>query len=437
VYRSDPTRNDTPISYRRVAALRASAAWERWSPRTHLAVTPFVRVNSMDMLPNWTLAFDPLVQDTRNASFGLLATYRRDFAPLAARLVTGVDVDVSPGERFERRIVPVRVGAVYADYTSADTLYDYAVTFRGVSPYAELEGTLLPGVRASLGARLDFLGYRYDNRLSAVDTGAYRRPGDGTVSYERLSPKLGVTWAIGGPWSAFAAWRHAFRAPSEAQLFRQGRAVNTRGLEPVKARSGEIGVRGAFASRVSVELSLYDLRVSDDIVGFTHPDGTRETVNAGRTRHRGLEAAAGVALPAALRLDVAASWARHEYVEWRPSATVDLGGREMESAPRVLAHAELSWTPRSLRGGSVGLTWNRVGQYWMDQANTQRYRGHDLWGARLTAGLGRGFELRAAVSNLGDARYAETASYTVARGRELAPGMPRSFSLGVAYGWAR
>ena len=73
----------------------------------------------------------------------------------------------------------------------------------------------------------------------------------------------------------------------------------------------------------------------------------------------------------------------------------------------------------------------------MDQANTERYAGHDLWAARLTAGLTGGLQLRAAVSNLGDTRYAETASYTVAQGRQLAPGMPRTLSLGVAYGWAR
>ncbi|HXV91591.1 MAG TPA: TonB-dependent receptor [Gemmatimonadales bacterium] len=437
VYESDPTQNFTPISYRRVGALRVSAAYERWSPRAHLAVTPFVRVNSMDMLPNWTLAFDPLVQDTRNSSFGLLATYRRDFTPLAARIVTGVDVDVSPGERFEQRIVPSREGPVYADYTPADTLYDYDVTFRGISPYAHLEGTLLPGLRASAGVRVDVVGYRYDNRLSVVDTGSHRRPGDATVDFEHVSPKLGLTWAIGGPWSAFASWRDAFRAPSEGQLFRQGRAVNTLALQPVTAQSGEVGVRGAVASRVSFEVSVYDMRVDDDILSYTHPDGTRETVNAGRTRHRGLEAGVGVALPAALRLDFAGSWAKHEYVAWQPTATVDLSGKEMESAPRALLRAQLSWTPPLLRGGLFSVEWSRVGEYWMDQANTERYAGHDLWAARLTAGLTGGLQLRAAVSNLGDVRYAETASYAVAQGRQLAPGMPRTLSLGVAYGWAR
>jgi iron complex outermembrane receptor protein len=35
------------------------------------------------------------------------------------------------------------------------------------------------------------------------------------------------------------------------------------------------------------------------------------------------------------------------------------------------------------------------------------------------------------MNNVLDERYAEAAQYTVARGEELAPGMPRSLYLGV------
>ena len=40
----------------------------------------------MDMLPNWSLTYDPAVRRRENASFGLLARVRRDFEPLRARV---------------------------------------------------------------------------------------------------------------------------------------------------------------------------------------------------------------------------------------------------------------------------------------------------------------------------------------------------------------
>ena len=55
----------------------------------------------MEMIPNWTLTFDPQRSKTENKSFGMIARYRFDFGALDARLIVGADVDVSPGGRFE------------------------------------------------------------------------------------------------------------------------------------------------------------------------------------------------------------------------------------------------------------------------------------------------------------------------------------------------
>ncbi|HYH82874.1 MAG TPA: TonB-dependent receptor plug domain-containing protein, partial [Longimicrobium sp.] len=54
-YGANPTLNYTPISFRRVSALRASAAYERRGTNSLASVIPFVRWNSMELLPNWSL----------------------------------------------------------------------------------------------------------------------------------------------------------------------------------------------------------------------------------------------------------------------------------------------------------------------------------------------------------------------------------------------
>lgn len=55
-YENNPTTNYTPISYRKVGALRLSSAYERESGDTLLSFTPYFRDNSMELLANWSLS---------------------------------------------------------------------------------------------------------------------------------------------------------------------------------------------------------------------------------------------------------------------------------------------------------------------------------------------------------------------------------------------
>ena len=432
-YENNPTVNYTPISYRKVGALRLSAAYERVGERTLVGITPYVRWNTMEMIPNWTLTYDPFVQETENTSFGLLARVRHDFEPMRARVVAGVDVDISPGRQFERAIAPVRNGPVFESYTPGDVIYDYDVTFRGISPYLHVEAAPTDRLHLTAGLRYDDLGYDYRNKLDVVTTGQHRRPPDAEVSYRRVSPKIGATYTVSDAVNVFAAWQHGFRAPSQGQVFRQGQAENTLGLEPVKVENIEAGLRGRIAGLFDYELAAYRMIKTDDILTLTNPDGSRETVNAGETLHTGIEAGVGAELHPALRVDVAYSVMRHTYEVWQPREGLDYSGNEMESAPREIGSARLAWSPAALRGGKAMLEWVRIGRYWMDADNTHRYPGHDLVHLRAEMPVARHFRLFGRVTNLFDTRYAELASYTAARGEEFAPGLGRTFYAGIEY----
>jgi outer membrane receptor protein involved in Fe transport len=434
-FNGHPTANYTPISFRDVQAFRASAAYERIRGATHLSVTPFVRWNTMELLPNWALSYDPTVYTTGHRSLGLLARYRVDVEPLRTRVIGGVDVDVSPGSRQEDSVMTSAQGGYYRDYTRGTRLYDYDVTFRGVSPYVHVEAAPVDRLHLTAGLRADFVGFRYDDRLGELQTGRHRRPADAEVNYRHLSPKLGATYEFGRALNVFASYAHGFRAPSEGQLFRQGQAQNTLGLDPVRANSYEAGMRGELLGRLSYEASAYRMRVTDDILTFTDPsDGSRETSNAGSTLHRGLEVGFGAVLPAGLRADVSWSRQRHTYEEWSPRPGVDYAGNEMESAPRTLTSVRLGWKPSF--GGAFAAEAQRVGAYWMDAANTRRYDGYALVNLRADVPLGRGLSMVGRMNNALDRRYAETAAFSSPqRGVELAPGMPRTLYLGVQYRW--
>ena len=433
-FQSTPTRTYSPIAFRRVAAARLSTELQVRGEASSFGATLYSRYNELDLLPSWQLSFDPQVWESRHRSVGLLTRYRLALTPLRTNLSAGVDLEYTPGSRRETAIEAQRAGQVFTAYTTGAVQYDYDLTFWQTSPYAQADIALPGRVLLSLGARYDHIGYDYDNLLSVVDTGSHRRPTSTGVSFDRISPKLGATWEVAPNASVFASYREAFRAPSESQLFRQGSAVSTVDLKPVRAQSWEAGFRTALAGVVTLEATSYTMRLRDDILTFFDPaNGLRLSQNAGATNHRGVELGAGVGLGRGLRLDAAVSYARHTYVEWSPRAGVDYSGNEMELAPRFLGNGRLSYRPPFLDSGVVAVEWVRLGSYWMDPENTHEYDGHDLFNLFATVPVLEHLELSGRVTNLGDRRFAETSSFNQQQGERFRPGAPRQFFLGVQY----
>lgn len=428
-YLETPTVNLTPVSFREVGAARLSLEYERVGESSLLTITPFGRYNSMEILPNWSLTYDPTVYETTNYSLGFLGKYRRDFVPMNGRVIVGLDVDRSPGDRFEQRIAPVRTGPIFTDYTIASTIYDYDVTFLGISPYVHAEATPVENLRLTGGLRFDRLGYEYDTNLEPLATGPHRRPASTSVSYTEFSPHLGAAYDLGVT-SVFASYGQGFRAPSEGQLFRQGVAVNTVDLKPVEATNYEAGLRGAFGSTLTYELAAYHMEKSNDILAFQREDDVRETQNAGATLHRGFEVGLGLDLPAHLTLQTAVSYAKHTYEEWQPNATTDYSGKEMEVAPRTMGNTTLTWHSGTPTAPRFALEWVHLGPYFLTPENVQEYEGHDLLNLTATVPVTRNVRLFGKVNNLADVRYAEAAAFSTFRGKELAPGMPRTLYIG-------
>ena len=443
-YRHKPTRNYFPISYREVSALRVSTSYEAEGDNHLFSFTPYVRGNAMEYMPNWSFTYDPSIKRTENDSYGALVKFRWDPPGTRTRLIVGADLDMSPGAREEHSINAVKQGDVYTDYSLGPRIYDYDVTFQGVSPYLHVESSLTSDVRLIAGLRYDDMRYDYDNRMadgplkvlpkpsSMGFPPTYNHPADSKVKFHHLSPKLGVTWRLNETHSVYAAYNHAFRAPSEGELFRPGSSAESLSLRPVKARSYEVGMRAMPTEGVYYELAAYRMVKDDDLVSYTDPVTTdRYTANAGETLHQGLEALLDIRLAEDWRLNLAYSYARHRYEDWVEKGS-DFSGNEIASAPRHILNTRLTWRPGLLRGGRVELEWEKISAYWMDQANTARYDGHDLFNLRANYPVAREWDIYARVMNLTQRRYATAAALSGGE-EQFAPGMPRTVYLGVNY----
>jgi iron complex outermembrane receptor protein len=73
-----------------------------------------------------------------------------------------------------------------------------------------------------------------------------------------------------------------------------------------------------------------------------------------------------------------------------------------------------------------------LGSYWLDDANSQKYNGHDLLNLRGNVPLAKQWSAFASLYNVTDRRYAESASLN--SGNDVyAAGLPRTFYLGIEY----
>lgn len=437
-YLYNPELNYTPISYRKVQAVRLSTAYEKENNNSLLSITPYFRKNSMDMLPNWSLSYDPVIYESSNDSFGILIKHRQNLNESNAKLIMGVDTDYSPGQYQQNAITTTKVGNIYTDYTIGALQYDFDATYSAVSPYLHYEKSISDSVRMSAGARYDVIQFKYDNKLSTLTTGTHRRPDDTTVSYQHFSPKLGMTFGINKNNNGFVNYRHAFRAPSSTQLFKQGQAENTVDLDPVKVDSIEIGMRGHTDNKKTrYNASLYSMTKKDDILTFRNLDGSRETLNAGETSHQGIELGFNSKLNSDYTINVAASYAIHSYEDWKPNSTTDYSGNEMESAPRTMTNTRLNYRPLSSPEYKIAVEWVHLGNYWMDQANTEKYDGHDLLNLRARYEINKKSTAYLRIMNLTDEKYATAATYKPAafgnpEKFEYAPGMPLTLYLGYS-----
>ena len=461
-YLNDPTRNYLPIAYRKVRALRLSGAYERENGAHLLSLTPYVRDDRMELLASFALNSDPTVSVDANRSFGVVAKWRVEgLGKYRARMILGADLDVSPGSREEDAVLANVTGSApsrqFNAYTLAGRIYDYDVTFVGLSPYVHSEVSPTERWRITAGLRFDSLSYKFENHLDsdvvliAAASGAtnfptgnrfYSQADSTTRRFSQLSPKFGTTFALNPHTSLFLSYNRGFRAPSQSQLFRPSSSANeaqalssmrsSLDLKAIKASQIEVGIRGRL-SNLSYDASIYDLKKQDDIVSQRDPDTTlSRTVNAGETRHRGVELGLGLSVADGLRIDVAATYVRHSYDDWVTSIA-SFSGNDIEQAPKYMGNARLTWQPRE-NGSRLQLEWTSMGPYWLDAGNTREYGGHNLLNLRSNWSLSPHWSIFGTVNNLLDRRYADSAQVS-SNQPVLSPGLPRSYLAGVETSW--
>jgi iron complex outermembrane receptor protein len=269
------------------------------------------------------------------------------------------------------------------------------------------------------------------------------RDDDGGRALPAWSGHLGAAYQASDAFAPYVNLSTSFETPTTTEL--QERADDAGGfnaaLGPQRALTAEVGARGsAWARRLTYNVALFRARVTDAIVQYEETNGRAFFRNAGATRNDGAEVGLGVRASDALGVDVAYTWSRYRFTDYRvvTGDEVDvLDGKRLPGVPEHFLRVGLRARPTSTTTLDVDHTVSSF--VYADDDNTQRVEG---WGAGITDArttwamqLGRtAVQPFAGVRNLFDRRYVSSVVVNGFGGRVREPGPGRNWYVGAEVG---
>lgn len=411
--------NPAPDAYRDTRIVRGRATLERdLSDDLTLRVTPYARFIDADL----NLFFFPsrAQELTEQAGGGLQASLywdpRDDFS-----LIVGADADQTRGSLWENQTLPTQPGGYVQGLH-----YDYDVDMRVLAAYAQASWAFAENWRLIAGLRGESVRYEYDNNAPDGDFGRFRRPADRVDEFDAVTPKLGLVWNAADRQTLWLNLARGARPPQITDLYSL-QTLQTPGEQDVETiDSAELGWRGDVGV-ARFEIALFHMNKRD--TSFRNADGF--TVTDGRTRHQGVEVSGIVPLSEDFALSGWVTYARHTYRFNDPVTRAGesiVSGDDVDSAPRWIWNARLSWTPSE--AFEAELEWVHMGEYFTNASNTASYDGHDVFNLRADLALNDNVSLFGAVRNVTNTDYAERADFAFGNDRYF-PGEDRAFTLGL------
>ncbi len=364
--------------------------------------------------------------DSKENSVGLLLKADKEMGRF--HLISGLDMEYTQAKREyvqEFDFVPTGFGSAVA----AGKIYDYEVDYTAFAPYSRLEIQLTEKLKLGMGLRYDVNSFEYTNKLADGQYAASsyaRASSDNDPTFNHLSPKLDLTYLMSKQQTVYARYANGFRIPQATRLYSLRTNNIDFSLDEEITDTVEVGYKYKGETH-AFSTALYALVIDDTIVSRDNAASERFYVNGGKTYHRGIELSLSSQWTDEWATKVAYSHSQHEFDDDEL-----FGNNDQQEAPENVANVRLIYTPIAMQGLTTLLEWEHVGSYWLDDANTTRYAGHDVANIKMRYELTNHINVFARVNNITDRLYAETASISFGSER-YTPAAPRQAFIGFEY----
>ena len=412
-------QNANPEAFRDEQLARGQIALSHsLGARGQVKIIPFARWIDTALLQHFLPS--KALEETSQSGGGVEASYYFDASPKLS-WIFGADLDRSHGTEREVQSIATQPGGYVQGLH-----YDYTVDALALAAYAQARWTFAPRWTATLGARGENVRYEYDNHAPTNDVGRFRRPADRDDTFDAITPKLGIAYALNGAGAAYLNLARGARPPQTVDLYSLQVQQNPGDQKAETIDSIELGARKSVG-KGRIEIDLYHMMKRHaafrNANGFTVPDA--------RTMHDGIEVSGRYPLTTRLSASGWLTYAQHTYRFTNPSTldgeSINFGA-DVDTAPRWIWNGALTWTPLTRARAELG--WTHMGRYFTNAANTHIYLGHDVFDLRLQYQASAHATFFTAIRNLTNTDYAERADFAFGADRYF-PGEDRAVSLGV------
>jgi iron complex outermembrane receptor protein len=440
------------FTYRKSDAYRSRLTLEQdWNNHSKSFITFFQRNNKHGQNPSYGIRWTPGATTARGEinsnnfeSYGFIAQHSQKFDFLNSRLIIGGVLDISKNDYWSYRIDlfakldPTNrfVEKYTIDRERPDLpISNYNGDIKNYAGYVQYDFSPLTNLRFSVGGRYDVMDLDYTNNVNNTS---------GNITYERFTPKVGVTYDLGKGRGLYINYAQGFSPASLTAIFRPRPNTNPvefyTNLSPAYFNNYEIGGWASFLNnKVYVDISLYQMNGRNELLNIRQPDNSFDYQSAGKTLHRGIEFGLTAKPNEQFWFRFGGTCALHRFEDFEVSKNpadkyTNLKGFEMPFSPRWSWNTEFTYYPKGLKNFRTSIEWQYVSGWYQNQINTVRYEGYNLLNYRVGYKW-KAVEVYANIMNITDALFANSAS----RGNNAAdrttynPGAPRTFVFGIQY----
>ena len=444
--------SSSDFTYRKSDAYRSRLTLEHdWNSNSKSFITFFQRSNKHGQNPTYAIRWTPGAVTARGEinsndfeSYGVVAQHSQKFNFLNAKLILGGVLDITQNDYWSYRIdLDAKLDSTkkFVERYSISKerpelpIANYVGDINNYAGYLQYDFEPINNLRFSLGGRYDVMDLDYINNINKTN---------GNITYERFTPKVGVTYDLGNGRGMYANYSQGFSPPSLTAIFRP--RPNTTpvqfytNLNSAYFNNYEIGGWASIIkNKVMIDVALYQMDGKNELLNIRQADNSFDYQSAGKTLHRGIEFGITAKPNEQYWFRFGGTNALHRFEDFEISKNPadklkNLGGFEMPSSPRWSWNTEFTYYPKWVKNLRTSLEWQYLSSWYQNQINTIKYEGYNLINFRIGYKW-KSIELYSNILNLTDELYANSAS----RGNNptdrstFNPGAPRTYVFGLQY----
>ncbi|PHR82033.1 MAG: TonB-dependent receptor [Colwellia sp.] len=433
---SDEVLASDPL--RKSQYMRLSTQWDKVDGNNFYSLIPYYRYRTNDYTATWNQNMPKV--ESKVQTLGLLALANFEHSSDSETTV-GIDIELTEGDMLSYQPLDFTTAGWGADtFVEGEKFYDDTTQYISFSPYIQHKRSLTEHLDLTLGARYDYAQYDFDNHL-----GVYGDIGHGKISVENrsdnfnhFSPKASLNYHLTEDSSIYLRYANSFRLPTAGSIYHLTTKDDgdAKAVDPETSDTYELGYKANWKT-VTFDTAIYYMDVDDGIVhAYNQDTGYRYLTNAARVTHKGIEASILWQINEKLNISAAYSQSKHEFDQHD-----DFAGNEMSAAPDYIANVRVRYMPSFLQGFTAMLEIQSIGEYWLDDANSQDDQGNDRIEDGYTIGnlkaryqVSEQLAFHARVLNVTNEEYVQEASYRYSK-TTYSPGAPRTAYIGLSYQW--